>query len=302
VAVERSPPGEEGLSSLQIGLGEAAVAPRSKFEGRTLRDIKFRERYGLTVLGLWRAGQAILSGLPDVPLQVGDAFLLQGPRRQFELLAREPDLILLTEVERTPRTGRAPLAAAVLAAAMLPVVLGWAPISLAALGGGLLMVLTGCVRIEEAYRSIEWKVIFLMAGILPLGAALQKSGAADLIARHLLGSLAPLGLPALLLGVFLLTMGLGVTISSTAAAILMAPVAAEAGLGAGADPRTLMLAVAYGASTSFMTPVGNQSNTLVMGPGGYRFLDFVRVGGPLTALVALLVGLALSIKSSGYPG
>jgi di/tricarboxylate transporter len=173
------------------------------------------------------------------------------------------------------------------------VVAGIAPISVAALGAALLMILTRCLRIDEAYGTIEWKVVFVVAGTLPLGLAMEKSGTTQWIADGLLSNVGELGVLPVLAVLFLITAALTLAISNSATAVLMAPIAFTIGASQGLDPRTLVLAVALASSVAFATPIAHQSNLLVMGPGDYRFSDYLRVGLPLTlvAFVVVILGL-----------
>ncbi len=287
----------ELLLAGDTGLVEATLAPRSSFEGHTLRELGFREKFGLTVLALWRGGEPIERDVADERLMIGDALLVQGSWRRIRLLQREPDLIVLLGDEAVPRrTRKAPWAVIILLAMVASVVTGIAPISVAALGAALLMILTGCLRIEEAHRAIEWKVIFLVAGTLPLGLAMENSGATQWIADVALSPVADMGLVPLLAVLFLTTAGLNLAMSNYATAVLLAPIAFSIAVSHGLDPRPLVLVVALASSVAFATPIAHQSNLLVMGPGDYRFGDYIRVGVPLSlvALVVIVVALWVS--------
>lgn len=179
---------------------------------------------------------------------------------------------------------RSPLAVAIVAAVVLVAAFTSTPIVVTALIGAVLMVLTRCVRIEDAYDAIDWRVIFLLAGIVPLGAAMSSSGAAQWIVEHTLSPLAGLGPLAMLAAIYLLTAVLTEFMSNNAAAVLLAPIAISAALGMSVDPKPFLLATTFAASTAFATPVGYQTNTMVYGPGGYRFTDFTKVGIPLNLL------------------
>lgn len=284
----------ELLLAGDTGLVEVTLAPRSAFEGRTLREVGFREKFGLTVLALWRGGDVMERGIADEPLRMGDALLVQGSWRPLTLLAREPDLIVLLADQAVPqRTGKAPRAVAILLGMIAIVVAGVALISVAALGAALLMILTGCVRIEDAYRSIEWKVVFVVAGTLPLGVAMEKTGTTQWLADGLVLNVAQLGVLPVLAVLFLSTAGLNLAMSNSATAVLMAPIAFSVGASLGLDPRPLVLAVAVASSVAFATPIAHQANLLVMGPGDYRSTDYLRVGLPLTLVAFVLLVLAL---------
>ncbi|HUO86658.1 MAG TPA: SLC13 family permease, partial [Thermoanaerobaculia bacterium] len=182
------------LESQQVGVTEVLLSPRTRLAGKTLAELLFRDRYGLTVLALWRGGRPHRSGLQDLPLQFGDALLVYGHRRRLEGLARDPDFLVLDEAAaQAPRLEKAHAAAAIMLAVLAAAMLGLVPIAIAALSGAVLMVLVGCVSMEEAYRAIDWKVVFLIAGMLPLGSAIENAGAAQLGAESLLAAVGDLG-------------------------------------------------------------------------------------------------------------
>jgi di/tricarboxylate transporter len=284
-----SPDEAELLLAGDTGLVEVTLAPRSSFEGHSLREVDFREKYGVTVLALWRGGQPIEREIATELLRMGDVMLVQGSWSRIALLRREPALIVLFGEEALPRrTRKAPFALVILLGMIVAVVSGLAPISVAALAAALLMVLSGCLRMEEAHQAIEWNVVFVVAGTLPLGVAMENSGATQWLADVALSPVAGLGTLPLLVLLFAVTALMNLAISNYATAALLAPIAFSLGTGAGLDPRPLVLAVALGSSVAFATPLAHQSNLLVMGPGDYRSSDYLRVGVPLT-LVALVV-------------
>jgi len=205
--IERqSPPELRDLESECVGLMEAVLSPHTTLVGKTLRQLSFREKYGLSVLAIWRQGRAYRSDLRDWALRFGDALLLYGPREKLKMLGREPDfLVLAEEAQEVPRLNKAPLAVLVMGAILLSVALGWLPISIAAVAGATLMVLTGCLNMEEAYRFIEWKAVFLIAGMLPLGIAMEQSGAARFLAESMVAAVGRLGPMAVLAGLFAVT-------------------------------------------------------------------------------------------------
>lgn len=278
-------------------LGEVVLSPHARSIGKTLRELRFREHYGLNVLALWRRNRPVLEGIAEIPLEPGDAILVQGSADRFSLLREERDFLLLQEdPDAILRPRRAPLAATITLIALIVAAMGWLPVAVASLAGAALLMLTGCVSVDDAYRAIEWRAIFLIAGMWPLGTALASTGLADQAAEGLLAlgrSLSPLGLAAILiLSAGMLSQVIG---GQVAVPILLAPVAIAIGLGTGADPRGLAMAVALGSSLGFLTPVGHPVNTLVMGPGGYTTRDFVRVGGVLVLILVpvILAGLRL---------
>jgi di/tricarboxylate transporter len=278
---------------------EALLAPRSILLGQTLRTAQFREKYGMNVVGIWRAGRPIRTGLGDLPLAFGDALLLQGPVEHIALLRTEPDLIVLDRgqtarpavaLARKGWLALAIMAATIVLAALIPARLGEIM-----LGGALVMVLAGILTMDQAYAAVEWRSIFLVAGMLPLGVAMTQSGAAALLADKLLALLGPAGPLAVLAGLFVLTTLLTQTMHGAAVATVMAPIAIRAAQQIGADPRALAMGVALATSMAFLTPLGHPVNVLVMGPGGYHFRDYFKVGWPLAILIFGIVMLLLPV-------
>lgn len=278
------------LETERLAIAEVVLSPHTGLEGQTLRQLSFRTKYGLMVLAIWRAGKPHRTGLRDLPLRSGDALLVHGPRKNLRLLASDPDFLVLTEaVQVPPRRRKAPVAAGLLALTLTPVLLGWLPISIAAVGGGALMILFGCLTMEEAYRSIEWQAVFLIAGMLPLGIALEEAGVSGLLAEAVVASVGDFGPRAAMATFFLVTSLATQVMPNAAVVVLMSPIVLGAAAGLGVSPYPLMMAVAMAASASFASPVSHPANVLVMGPGGYRFTDYLRVGLPLTAVVFVVV-------------
>jgi di/tricarboxylate transporter len=265
-------------------LAEVSIPPRSPVFGRSLRDLRFRARYGLNVISLWRQGKLIENPAGE-PLEAGDALLVSGPTTSVRGLARDPDYIVLTDQSETVDVRRAPLALLLLVVAVVPPIVGLLPLAISTIAAGLLMILTGCVGPEEARRAIEWKVVFLIAATLPLGAALEETGVASTVARVILGATSPFGVSATLAGLFFLASAIAVTSSNSAAAVILAPIAAEVAAHGTVDLSIALLAVAYGCSCTFILPLA-QSNLIVMGPGGYRARDYLRFGGGLSLVMA----------------
>lgn len=281
------------LESQQIGITEVLLSPRTTLAGRTLADLLFRDHYGVSVLAIWRKGRAHRSGLQDMPLQFGDALLVYGQRRSLEAVARDPNFIVLDEAAaRAPSLEKAHIAAAIMLAVLLSAILGLVPIAIAALTGAALMVLAGCLSMEEAYRAIEWKVVFLIAGMLPLGAAIENTGAAQMGAEALVTAVGGWGPRWVVAALFFVTVVSTQVVPTAALVVLMAPVALNMASILGISPHLLMMTVAIAASASFASPLSHPANLLVMGPGGYRFTDYLKVGVPLTIIVLLVsVGL-----------
>jgi len=282
------------LQSEQVGLYEVVLSPHTTLDGKTLRELHFREKYSLSVLAVWRGGRPYRSQLRDMQLRFGDALLLYGLRDSFKVLGTEPDFLVLTEeAQQAPRIEKAPLALLILFAFVASVFLGILPIALAAVIGATVMVLTGVLSMEEAYRYIDWKSVFLIAGMLPLGIALQQTGAAELIAQGLLNAAGKLGPFGIMGGLFLLTAVTSQIMPNAAVTVLMAPIAISASMELGISPLPFAMIVAISASSSFLSPVAHPANSLIMGPGGYRVTDFIKVGIPLTIVILLITLLIL---------
>ncbi|HEY0558579.1 MAG TPA: SLC13 family permease, partial [Thermoanaerobaculia bacterium] len=285
---------DRDLESRSVVLVEAVLSPRSDLIGRTLRETRFRDRYGMAVLAIWRAGHSLRAGLTDLPLQLGDGLLLQGERGRLPVLRAESDLIVLDRGvdEPPPSRRRSRIALAVMIATLAIAASNRFGVGEVMLGGALVMILTGALSMDDAYQAIEWRSVFLVAGMLPLGTAMTKTGAADLITRGLLSVLGGAGPLALLAGLVALAILLTQAMNGAAVAAVMAPIAIQTAQRIGVDPRSMAMGVALATSMAFLTPLGHPVNILVMGPGGYRFRDYFRVGLPLTLLLfVLIVGL-----------
>ncbi|NJN43821.1 MAG: hypothetical protein HC806_03160 [Anaerolineae bacterium] len=297
--LEIKPNGEPSLQFLEtesIGFLEAVVSPRAQYTGRSLRQLNFREKFGLTVLAIMREGRSYRTDLNNMPLRFGDALLLFGPHEKLKLFAREPDfLVLEEEIKDPPRIKKAPLAVLIMAAVVVSVLVGWLPISIAAVVGGTLMVLAGCLNMNEAYRSIEWRAVFLIAGMLPLGIAMENSGAARFLAEGVVGLVGAYGPMAVAGGLFLLGVLTSQVMPNPVVTVLLAPIAIKTAGTMNVSPFALVMVVAVAASASFLSPVGHPANVLIMGPGGYRFRDFIRVGFPLTVVIMIVTLLLLPI-------
>jgi di/tricarboxylate transporter len=279
------------LESQQIGVTEVLLSLRSTLVGRTLGELLFRDHYGVSVLAIWSEGRAYRTGIQERPLRFGDALLVYGPRRSIEAMSRDPDFIVLDQVAaRAPRLDKARIAGLIMLAVLVAAITGLVPIAIAAMTGAALMVLAGCLSMEEAYRGIDWKVVFLVATMLPLGVAIEHTGAAALGAEAMLGITGDLSPRWVVAGLFLFTV-IGTQVIPTAAlVVIMAPIALSAASAMSISPHLLMMTVAISASSSYASPVSHPAHMLVMGPGGYRFGDYVKIGAPLT-----LVALALSV-------
>lgn len=286
--------GLDALESDDLRLVQALVAPRSRLIGRTLKELDFRGRYRALVLAILRRAHHLEQKLYAVRLELGDALLLQAPRDEIDRLRADESFIELDEVTEGPvRRRRAPLAIGILAVAVAVAGLGIAPILVTAVVGAIALVLTRCLTLEEAYAAIDWKVIFLLAGVLPLGIAMERTGAAQRLVDGALGWAAELGPLALLAVIYLLTAVLTELMSNNATAVLLAPIAISIAEQQGIDPRPMLMAVTFTASTSFSTPVGYQTNAMIYNPGGYRYADFLRAGVPLNVVFWILAVLLI---------
>lgn len=292
----RARPDVDELESVRVGMVEAVLSPHTTLVGKTLRDLLFREKYDLNVLAIWRAGRAYRTGLRDMELRFGDTLLLFGSWEKLNLLSRDPDFLVLTEELQEPvRSERAPVAAAIMLGLILTVALGFLPIAIAAVVAATLMVLTGCLNMEEAYRHIQWRAVFLIAGMLPMGIAMANSGAARFVAEGVISAVGGLGPLAVLAGLFLLTTVAAQIMPNSVAVVLMAPIAVTTAADLSLSPQALLMATAVAAAANFLSPVGHPANVLIMGPGGYRIADYLRVGLPLTLVVFLVTMLVLPL-------
>jgi di/tricarboxylate transporter len=276
-------PGEEAV------LVEAVVAPRSTLNGRSLKQARFESRYGLTALAVRHRGQVMREDLESMQLRAGDVLLFEVDREHLDEIREDRTFVLVSQVKFPIfRKSRMLTAIAIVTAVVLAASSGVIPIVAGAIVGCILMVLTRCITLEEAYAAINWQVIFLLAGVLTLGTALEKTGAAQLLGHYLVETLGSWGPVALVSGLYLATSLLTEMMSNNATAALLAPVAIAAAASLDIDSRPLLMAITFAASASFMTPVGYQTNTLIYGPGQFRYADFLRVGTPLNILFWIL--------------
>jgi len=286
-------PGDADLRSGDTVLLEAVISTNSELEGRSLKAVDFRNNYGATALAIRRGGADLLEKIGHVRLRLGDELLIQAPRANLVKLRRERAFLVLQELDLpTLNPRQALLACAIIATVVAVAALGIYPIVSAAVGGAVAMVVTGCLPVRRVYREIDWVVVVLLGGLIPLGVALETTGAADHVASFVLHLGGQVG-PHMALGIFvLLTTLLTGAMSNNATAALLAPLAISIADSLGVDPRPFLIGLTFAASAAFYTPIGYQTNLLVYGPGGYKFADYFRVGAPLTALyVALSVWL-----------
>lgn len=287
---------EADIESAEAALVEAVVSPDSVLVGRTLEDLRFRQTFGATVLAIRHHGKLLHANLSTTPLRAGDSLLTEVRRERLGQLKQNRAFVIVSEVELPEfRRNKIVPALLIVGGVVLTAALGALPIVTSAVAGAALLVLTRCLSLEEAYAAVEWRIIFLLAGVLTLGVALEKTGGARLLSSGLISTVGDWGPVALVAAFYLVTTLLTETMSNNATAALLAPVAIATAETLGVNPRPLLMAVAFAASASFMTPVGYQTNALIYGPGQYKFTDFLRVGTPLNLLLWLLSSLLIPV-------
>lgn len=282
------------ISGEELVVVEASLTPTSDMVGKTLREVRFAHTYGLAVLAIWRSGAPVVKKVDHVVLKFGDVLLVQGPEENVKHLGEMHDFLLLGGVApESYHPRKAPFAIAVLLGVVVAASSGFLPIMLSATLGALILVLGRCLTTKEAYEAIDWSIIILIAGTLPLGYAMQNSGAAEIIANLINQWVGPMG-PWMVLGaIFLITFLLTGIMSHAASAVLIAPIAFNAAMALDVSAKPFFMAVAIAASSCFMTPISHQSNALVMGPGGYHFFDYTKVGTPLNLVIWVLATLII---------
>jgi di/tricarboxylate transporter len=296
VSQSESPELEQELTTGSQKLVEITLSPRTELEGKTLKEIDFRARFDLAVMAIRHEGRSIVSRLSEVPLRFGDALLVQGEADRIDQLRFDSNFLILdTPALKKRNLKKAPVTVLILLVALVVIIGGWFSPAAVLVIAALLMVLSGALRVEEAYDAIDWRSIFLIAGILPLGIAMETSGTAVLIADQIAGLLGDLGPRGVMIGIFILTALLTEVISNVAATVLLVPIAIDIALGLNVSPRTYVMAVVLAASTSFLMPIGHQVNVIIFGPGGYRFSDYPKVGIGLNLIILLLVALFLPL-------
>ena len=292
--------GADALQAGSLSMTELVLRPRSSLVGQTLEDLEFRDRHGSTVLGIWRDGAPRRTHLANLPLEGGDALLVHGPPVALRQLRDSNDFVVLTEDAETPPRGhRAPVAVAILGLFVVALMLQLAPVAIVGVAAAAAMALTGCITMEEARRAVEWRAILLIAAMLPLAEAMRTTGAAAFLAEQSTESLGIFGVLPVLAGVLLLTFFFTHVMGNHVTAVLMAPLAIDAAVRMGADPRMFALGIALAATSGFATPYAHPGNLLVMGPGNYRFSDFVRMGLPLGLLTLAGSFILLSLLFRG---
>ncbi|VXD20558.1 conserved membrane hypothetical protein [Planktothrix serta PCC 8927] len=285
---------ETVLSSGEEKIAEVLILSNSRLIGTTLKDLRFRQRYNATVLAIRRGSELVQGRLGKVPLRFGDLLLLQGPRQSFVGLQTTRELLVLEERDvETLRQDKAWIALAIILGVIVVAAFNLMPILVSALAGVILMVITGCIKPGEVYGAVRWDVVFLLAGLIPLGIAMDKSGATQWLADTLVAFGGHLSGYWILLLFYIATSLLTEILSNNATVVLMLPVAVKVATTLGLNPFAFMYAVTFAASNSYMTPIGYQTNTMVYSPGGYKFFDFTRVGAPLNLILTIVTPLLI---------
>ncbi|MBB1270731.1 SLC13 family permease [Shewanella sp. SR44-3] len=279
----------------EFGLSEVMLRPSSSLIGQTIKSAGFREKFNLSVVGVRRGQDAIVSNFNELQLTQGDTLLLAGGWRYLQRLATIRDFVVLetpAEMEEVPSNSqKAPMALLIVVLMVVMMLFGGDSLN-ASLLAALLMIMTGCVRLSEAYQALNARSLVLIAGMLPLAGAMEKTGAVDLICNYLVTALGGSSAMVICASFFILTSLLSQVMSNTATTVLIAPIAITTAAALGINPAPIMMSLAIGASTAFATPIASPVNTLVVAPGNYKFMDFVKVGAPLQ-LAALLVTILL---------
>jgi len=285
----------ESFSPNNAGMMEAIITPRSELVGNTLRSFSFRKKNGVTPLAVFRDNKTFVGAISTMPLQTGDALLLEGPWEKFHYLKERTDLVFTEDVQgEILRTDKVKFAVGGLVLALVMILGFHVQLSIALLAGAMFMVLTRVLSIDEAYESVDWMTVFLLAGLIPLGIAFEKTGAAKLIAETIMGGLGTVSPLILLTVIAILTSFFTLVASNVGATVLMVPLAMNMAGAAGADPRIAALVVAVACSNTFILPT-HQVNALIMNPGGYKTKDYFRAGAGMTILYLVVMMAAIAL-------
>ncbi len=285
---------EEKLSSGEEKIAEVLILSNSRLIGTTLKDLRFRQRYNATVLAIRRGSELVQGRLGKVRLRFGDLLLLQGPKQSFIGLQTTRELLVLEERDvETLRQDKAWIALSITIGVIIFAAFDLIPILVSSLAGVILMVITGCLKPGEIYGAVRWDVIFLLAGLIPLGIAMDQSGATQWLADNLVALGGHLSGYWILLFFYIVTCLLTEILSNNATVVLMLPIAVKVATLLSLNPYAFMYAVTFASSNSYMTPIGYQTNTMVYSPGGYKFFDFTRVGAPLTVILTISTPLLI---------
>lgn len=312
IAVTRGVDGIDLISELGLGLEqiaahegslvEAVVNPHSSIVGHNVREVNFRQRFRMIVIAVHRRGRNVRERLDTLPLEAGDIVLMMGTDQAIDALRQSEDLMLFdrARVPATSQHTKMPIVLGVLTAVIVTASFDWVPIELGALAGAVIVCLTGCLKTNEAYASIEWNILFLIYGMLAAGLALEHTGAAVWLATHVVHGVQSFVPPAhqaigVLAAVYFITALLTEVLSNNAVAALMTPIAIGIAAHLGVHVQPFVIAVMFAASAAFSTPIGYQTNTYVYGVGGYRFTDFLKIGIPLNILCFVTAMIVIPI-------
>lgn len=285
----------------KIGIAEVLLTPQSSFIGSTVSKIGFREKFNLNILGINRKGEYIYSNMADQKLRFGDAILVQGSWEDIDLLSRETqDVVVVGQPKEhasvISATGKAPIAGLIMLFMIGLMVFEMFEAVICVLIGAILMIITGCLRnMDDAYSKINFESIVLVAAMLPMATALQKTGGMVILSDAMIDTLGRYGPYGVLIGVYLLTVVFGQFVSNTATAVLFAPIAMSAAIAMDANPYTFMIAVAAASGMAFATPIASPTNSLVLTAGGYKFMDFVKIGVPLQLIMLIVMMIAIPL-------
>lgn len=290
--------GQQDIITSEIGIAEIMLRPRSELLGKTIRDVNFASSYHVTVLAIKRHNNEIVNDVKDVTLRLGDMMVVQGAWGDiFAMKKRRHDFVVMGEPEAEQfgafsRTSRAPVVMWLLVLMIGLIALNILDLTVASMLVAVLMVLTGCLTMDEAYRSIDWKSIMLIAGILPMSTALEQVGVITLVSETMVNTLGGYGPIAVLAGLFVMGLTFTLVLSNTATALLLMPVALFTANAMNVEPQAFVMAIAISASMAFISPISTPVTTLVMTPGNYKFFDFVKIGVPLT-LITMIISLIM---------
>lgn len=289
------------LVSKELGIAEVLLPPHSRFINETIQSIGFREKYNLNIIGINRQGKYVLQNMSEEHLRLRDTLLVQGSWKEIEHLAKDTrNVVVIGQPEEQAKmasaNGKAPIAGIIMLLMIGLMVFEVFPVVISVLIGAVLMILTGCLRnMDDAYESINWETIILVACMLPMTTALDKTGGMVILSEGIIQLLGPLGSMGVLAGLYLLTVIFGQFISNTATAILFAPIAMNAAISMGANPYTFLIAIAVASNMAFATPVASPTNALVMAAGNYKFSDFVKIGVPMQLVMFIVMMIAIPI-------
>lgn len=289
---------EQTLTDENVQLAEVAIAPNAAILGRSIEQGYIRRQYGILVLALRRRGETLKERFISVPLEIGDVLLVQGSPETLDDLAKSKDFLVVNRLEHaTRKSKKATFALAIMALSILAAATGQLHISTAGMLGVLLMVATGCVRPQDMYHEVEWRVIFLIAFMMPLGTAMDEkhTGTAKWLADNIVAVAGDYGPIAILGCLILFTTLITEVMSNAAAAVLIAPIGIAVAVGAGYEPYPFLMGIAIGASTTFLTPIGHQANVLVYGIGNYKFSDFARAGFLLNLVIFIIAMILIPL-------